>query len=92
MATTAEQNAKVRELLAKGDVAGAQAALAERPSDASNDEVKAAEPPKRRDPGEIVLDILAGFNNILGNHPAIAPLMAELKDAVTPSAAKPPTS
>ena len=91
MATTAEQNAKVRELLAKGDVAGAQAALAEKPSDAPVEDSKPAEPPAPRTRDEIILDILTALSNILGNHPAIAPLMAELKEAVTPSAAKPPT-
>jgi hypothetical protein len=83
MPTSAEINAKVKDLMAKGDIEGARLALAETASDLPPEPAKPAEPPKPRDPAMIVVDILTAFNNILGNHPAVAPLMAELKDVVT---------
>lgn len=88
MSTAAEINAKVKDLMAKGDIAGARAALDEKPSDAPAAAASAepAPPPKPRTPEEVVLDCLLAVGNILGNHPVLAPLLAELKDVTATKA------
>lgn len=85
MVTDAERLAQARELLSKGDVAGARAAL-EAPTAteaAAAVAAAAAAPPENRTFEEVVLDAFLAFGNILGNHPVIAPILAELKDIVS---------
>lgn len=91
MSTAAEINAKVKDLMAKGDIAGARAALDEQPTDAPAVAASAAPPPppEPRTFEEVVADALNSIGNILGNHPVLAPLLAELKDVTAPKAPSP---
>ena len=91
--TSAEILAKARESIGKGDVAAARAALAEKGSDedavtASAD--KPIEPALPRTQEEVLLDLVTGIHRLLGNSPALTPLVNEFHDLVKPSTTEEP--
>jgi len=81
MAISTEQRAAIDALIGKGDVAGAQAALAKAKADADA-AAKAAAPP--REPVHIVRDLLASVAEHFGNHPKFDALLEELDAALAP--------
>jgi hypothetical protein len=86
MSTSAEINAKVKDLMAKGDIAGARAALEEKASDAPVNEAAAAAAAAPKEPrkfDEVVLDLFKSFHNLLGTNPAQTALISELHTIVT---------
>lgn len=85
MATSHEILAKARDLIHKGDVAGARTALDEVATDAPAKAAAAAEaakPPVKRSIPVVTLDLFKGVHNLLGNNPAIVPLINELAELV----------
>lgn len=93
MPTSAEILAKARDAIGKGDVAGARAALAERGSDeaaVTTSADKPTEPEAPRTPQEVMLDLFTGIHRLLGNSPALTPLVNEFHDLVKPPTAEEP--
>jgi hypothetical protein len=79
--------ADVADLLAKGKIAEATAAAKELA--AANPAVTAAadapkEPPPPRPLNAILLDVVKSIHSLLGNSPALVPLVHELEENVSP--------
>lgn len=92
MATSAEINAKVKNLLEKGQVAAAQEALNEKPTDVTDAQAaaaKAAEPPPPRKPEVVLYDLLEAISAHAGHPPRVADLLKEFH-TVTGLDEKPP--
>lgn len=92
MATSAEINAKVKDLLDKGQVAAAQKALEEKPTDVTDAEAaaaKAAEPPPPRKPEVVLYDLLDAISAHAGHPPRVSDLLKEFR-TVTGQDEKPP--
>jgi hypothetical protein len=82
MATSAEINAKAKDLLEKGQVAAAQEVLQEKPSDVTAAEASAAkkaEPPPPRKPEIVLYELLEALSAHAGHPPRVAALLAEYK-------------
>lgn len=87
MPTSAEILAKARDLIGKGDVAAVRTALAEKGSDepaVATSATEPAAPPEKRKPEEILLDLIVGIHRLLGNSPALTPLVNEFAEQVRP--------
>jgi hypothetical protein len=85
MATSHDILAKARDLIHKGDVAGARAALDEPASDLPKGATAAAAvapAPVKRPVPVVMLDLFKGIHNLLGNNPAILPLINELTELI----------
>jgi len=82
MTISSDQQAKLNDLLNKGDIAGATSLLTQINEKAQAD---AANPPPPREPGEIIVDVLDKIHGLLGNHPALDGLMKELHERVAPA-------
>jgi polyhydroxyalkanoate synthesis regulator phasin len=81
---SSSQQKAVQALVAKGDLEGAKKII----DAAVEDEKKAAaEPEKPKEPrtvNEVLLDFAKAVHSLLGNSPALVPLIGELEDLVTP--------
>lgn len=93
MPTSAEILAKARDAIGKGDVAAARATLAEKGSDEAAVATSAdtpAEPALPRTQEEVLLDLVTGIHRLLGNSPALTPLVNEFHDLVKPPSTEEP--
>ena len=80
--TSEETLAQVRELIDKGEIAKAQELLAALPAASSTPGAATAvqaPPPPPRKPEEVALSLFEEMARLLGNHPALDPLLAELR-------------
>jgi hypothetical protein len=84
------QRAALNALIDKGETAEAAKFLASLdPGSASGGaESSPAPPPPPREPNEVIFDLFGKMAALLGNHPDLAPLIAELETVIAP---KPPT-
>jgi hypothetical protein len=94
MAETKVTAATIADLLAQGKIAEALAAAKELA--AADPAVTAAadapkEPPPPRELNAIVLDLFKGVHSLLGNSPALVPLIHELEENVAPPEPAPAT-
>jgi hypothetical protein len=82
---SSSQQKAVQALIAKGDLEGAKKII----DAAVEDEKKAAaEPEKPKEPrtiNEVLLDFAKAVHSLLGNSPALVPLIAELEETLTPA-------
>jgi len=76
---------KALDLIRAGKTAEADALLAK--SANVPNAADAGKPKEPREVNAIVLDLFTGIHGLLGNNPAIVPLLNELKEAVEPPAA-----
>lgn len=87
MALTKNQKTELDNLLNKGDAEAAARLLAgvagiEIPADAKKKAPEAPPPPRK--PEEVILDLFKGIHALLGNSPALVPLVNELDALVNP--------
>ena len=89
---SSSQKKAVQALLDKGDVLGAQNIINGAIEAAKKEPEKPAAPEKPRTVQEVTLDIFKGIHSLLGNSPALTPLIAELAELLEPEApaAEPP--
>jgi hypothetical protein len=91
MPLTKNQKTELDNLLNKGDAEGAARLLAgvagiEIPADAKPKEPEPPPPP--RTPQEVMTDLFVAIHQLLGNTPALTPLVNELKEVTAPPAAE----
>ncbi len=91
MALSRNQRTQLDNLLNAGKVAEAAALLAgvADPAAIKRAEAEAAAPPAPpRAPNEVILDLFKGVHQLLGNSPALVPLINELAEVLAPAAAE----
>jgi len=92
MALTKDQKTQLDKLLAAGDTVGATKLLAGvaglKLDDADLKPAEPVKPPEPRAPQIIILDIFRAIHQLLGNSPALVPLINEFEEGVKPPAAE----
>lgn len=93
MALSKSQRSALDALLAKGDTLGATKLLAgvagfELPEEHAEPVPEPVKIPRK--PEEVILDLFKGIHSLLGNSPALVPLIAELSELLQPPAAPAP--
>ena len=89
MAMSRSQRTTLDNLLNKGDLDGAAKLMRsiagpEKAGDGA--EAEPAKPPEPRKPEAIMIDLFKGIHQLLGNSPALVPLIHELEEVLTPPA------
>jgi hypothetical protein len=81
---SSSQQKAVQALIAKGDLEGAKKIIDAAVEDEKKAAAEPAAPPKPRTPDAIIVDLFKGIHSLLGNSPALVPLIAELEETLTP--------
>ncbi len=81
---SSSQKKAIDALLAKGDVDGASAILEGVKKAAAEQAAKPAAPEKPRTVQEVTSDIFKAIHSLLGNSPALTPLINEYNELVAP--------
>ncbi len=84
VALSSSQKKAVQALLDKGDVEGAQNIINGAIEAAKKEPPKPAAPEKPRTVQEVTSDIFKAIHSLLGNSPALTPLINEYNELVTP--------